>query len=1124
MLKYFKIYKKLDLNKIAKNINIFWKKKKIFKKSFFLKKKKSNFIFYEGPPSANGKPGIHHILSQTIKDIFCRYNTLKGKKVERKGGWDTHGLPIELEIEKKMNLSKRDIEKKISIKKYNHECKISVLRYINYWKNLIEKIGYWIDIENPYLSYKSKYIETIWFLLKKFYKKGLLYKSYSVQPYSPIAGTGLSSHELNLPGAYKKVTDIAVTVQFKIKKNTLSKRFQYIKGNIFFLSWTTTPWTLPSNTALCIRTDINYVLIYTYNPYNFKKINVIIAEKLINKIFTINKFYKKKYFSNFKKKIPYTIIDFFKGYEINKSYYEQLIPWIIPKKNLGKIFKVIHGDFVNTENGTGIVHISPTFGIEDFIVAKKNNIESLLILNDKKKLVPLVDLEGKFLNITPEPFCNKYVKNEYYKNNIPNNSVDLEMALLLKRKKKLFKIEKYTHTYPHCWRTEKPIIYYPLNSWFIKTTKIKKKMIILNEKINWLPKKKKEKKFNYWIHNINDWNLSRSRYWGVPLPIWRTKDGKEEIIIGSIKELINEINKSIIVGFMKKNPFKNFIPENMDEKNYEKVDLHKHIIDKIILCSSSKKPMIRESDVIDVWFDSGSMPYAQIHYPFENKKLIDKKKNFPADFISEGIDQTRGWFFTLHVISCALFKSISYKNVLPIGLVLDKNGHKMSKSKGNSINPFKILKKYSPDVVRWYLVSNSFPWENIKFNINEIENIKKKFFNTLYNTYSFFSLYANIDHFNYLEKDIFIKNRSELDKWILSKINNLIKKVDKYYKNYNPTYVTRKISNFTIKNLSNWYIRLSRRIFWKEKYTQKKISAYQTLYICLFTIAKLASPIAPFYMDNLYQDLVSATKKKYIESVHLVNFPKYNSYFINNSLEKKMNLIQKITSLALSIRKEKKIKVRQPLKKIIILIEKNNKKNYFSNEMLKLIKKEVNIKNIIFLSSYDEYSNILLKKIKPNYKLIGPRLRLNIKKISKILFNLTEKDIYNFEKKGKYIFYIKKKKIYLYLNEVKIFTEGKKGWAISSDKGISVALDTKITKNLKEEGYIREIINIIQIMRKRKKLKIIDKIFLYIKTTQNIYSIIKKNKIFLCKETLSQKIFLKKINKEKNNNIYIKLK
>ncbi|MGB5364261.1 MAG: isoleucine--tRNA ligase, partial [Aureibaculum sp.] len=890
----FREYKGLDLTKVADETLKFWEENDIFQKSITSRDEKKPFVFYEGPPSANGLPGIHHVMARAIKDIFCRYKTLQGYQVKRKAGWDTHGLPIELGVEKELGITKEDIGVKISIEEYNEACKKAVMRYTDVWEDLTRKMGHWVDMHNPYITYKPKYIETVWWLLKQIYDKGLLYKGYTIQPYSPKAGTGLSSHELNQPGTYQDITDTTVVAQFKAIPESLPKDLKEL-GNIYFLAWTTTPWTLPSNTALTVGSKIDYVVVSTYNQYTFEPTNVVLAKKLVKYQFS-GKFYRVesadelKTFKANDKKIPYTILKECKGKEFVGISYEQLLKYALPYQNPENAFRIIAGDFVTTEDGTGIVHTAPTFGADDALVAKQAvpEVPPMLVLDANDNPVPLVDLQGKF-RLEMGEFAGKYVKNEYYEDGeAPERSVDVELAIKLKEENKAFKVEKYKHSYPNCWRTDKPILYYPLDSWFIKVSEKRDRMFDLNETINWKPKSTGEGRFGNWLKNANDWNLSRSRFWGIPLPIWRSEDGSEEIIIGSIEELKKEMQHSIKVGFMDADVFADFEIGNMDEDNYDRVDLHKNIVDKITLVSPSGKPMKREADLIDVWFDSGSMPYAQWHYPFENRELIDENLFFPADFIAEGVDQTRGWFYTQHVIGTLVFDSIAYKNVVSNGLVLDKEGKKMSKRLGNAVDPFETMNKYGADATRWYMISNANPWDNLKFDLDGVDEARRKFFGTLYNTYSFFSLYANIDKFSYAEPDVEISKRPEIDRWILSELNSLIKNVELYYDDYEPTKAARAIQNFVTENLSNWFVRLSRRRFWKGEYGQDKISAYQTLYTCLLTVAKLGSPIAPFYMDQLYRDLTAATVKNKEESVHLTKFPKYEKALVDVSLERKM--------------------------------------------------------------------------------------------------------------------------------------------------------------------------------------------------------------------------------------------
>jgi isoleucyl-tRNA synthetase len=909
----FPEYKGLNLPKVAEEILHYWEENDIFNKSVTTREGKEPYVFFEGPPSANGLPGVHHVLARAIKDIFPRYKTMKGFQVKRKAGWDTHGLPIELGVEKELGITKEDIGTKISVEEYNEACKKAVMRYTDIWNDLTQKMGYWVDMDDPYITYKSKYMESVWWLLKQIYDKGLLYKGYTIQPYSPKAGTGLSSHELNQPGTYQDVTDTTVVAQFKALKDSLPE-FLKDHGDIYFLAWTTTPWTLPSNTALTVGPKIDYVLVQSYNQYTFEPIKVILAKALVGKQFT-GKYVEVESedelldFTKDQKKIPFKILKEFKGADLVEIRYEQLLKYTSPYEHPENAFRVIPGDFVTTEDGTGIVHTAPTFGADDALVAKQvtPEVPPMLVKDENGTLVPLVDLQGRFRPEVGDGLGGKYVKNEYYKEGeAPERSVDVELAIVLKTENKAFKVEKYKHSYPNCWRTDKPILYYPLDSWFIKVTDMKDRMFELNNTINWKPKSTGEKRFGNWLANANDWNLSRSRFWGIPLPIWRTEDGTEQICIGSVAELQTEIDKAVAAGVMKSNPIAQFEPGNMNETNYDLVDLHKNVVDKLVLVSETGKPMKREADLIDVWFDSGSMPYAQWHYPFENKDMIDKNKAYPADFIAEGVDQTRGWFYTLHAIATMVFDSVAYKNVVSNGLVLDKNGQKMSKRLGNAVDPFDTLKKYGADATRWYMISNANPWDNLKFDLEGVEEVSRKFFGTLYNTYSFFSLYTNLDHFTYEEADIPFEQRPELDRWILSELNTLIKKVDQYYFEYEPTKAARAISDFTQDYLSNWYVRLSRRRFWKGDYQTDKISAYQTLYTCMVTLAKLGAPIAPFFMDRLYLDLNKATAKEVFESVHLSDFPVADEQMIDKVLERKMENAQTIASLVLSLRAKEK--------------------------------------------------------------------------------------------------------------------------------------------------------------------------------------------------------------------------
>ena len=1100
----FKEYKNLNLIDVAENVSEFWKANDTFAKSVETRQGNPKFVFYEGPPSANGMPGIHHVMARALKDIFCRYQTQNGKQVFRKAGWDTHGLPVELGVEKELGITKEDIGKKISIEDYNKACREAVMRYTDVWNHLTEKIGYWVDLEDPYITYKSKYMETVWWLLKQLYSKELLYKGYTIQPYSPKAGTGLSSHELNQPGTYRDVTDTTIVAQFKVKKDS-SELFNEVEGDVNVLAWTTTPWTLPSNTALAVGRDIEYVVVKTFNQYTFEPVTVVLARVLLEKNFG-KKFVEgtdedlANYTSD-SKTIPFKIVKEFTGEKLAGTQYEQLIPWFTPDETPEKAFKVIIGDFVTTEDGTGIVHIAPTFGADDARVAKENGVPPMLVKDENDNLVPLVDLQGKFIkgDNVPETFSGKYIKNEYYnEGTAPEKSWDVELAIVLKTENKAFKVEKYVHSYPHCWRTDKPVLYYPLDSWFVKMTAVKDRLVELNETINWKPKSTGEGRFANWLENVNDWNLSRSRYWGIPLPIWRTEDLKEEKIIGSVEELYNEIEKSVAAGLMKENPFKGFEIGNMSEENYSLVDLHKNVVDKVVLVSDSRKAMNRESDLIDVWFDSGAMPYAQLHYPFENKELIDNNKAFPADFIAEGVDQTRGWFYTLHAIGTAVFDSVAYKNVMSNGLVLDKNGQKMSKRLGNAVDPFETLAVYGPDATRWYMISNANPWENLKFDIEGIDEVRRKFFGTLYNTYSFFALYANVDGFKFAEPAV--QNRPEIDRWILSELNLLIKEVKAFYEDYEPTRVARSISNFVNDNLSNWYVRLCRRRFWKGDYSDDKISAYQTLYTCLENVAKLSAPIAPFFMDQLYQDLNKVTGKDSVESVHLTDFPVADESLIDQDLVEKTHLAQNITSMVFSLRKKENVKVRQPLQKVLIpVLDKKTEEQILA--VAELIKQEVNVKELQLINA-EEASHLIVKQIKPNFKTLGSRLGKDMKVVGSEITNLSAEQISSLEKEGK----IDIQGYEITLNDVEISTKDIPGWTVTSDGKTTVALDLKMTDELKSEGIAREFINRIQNLRKEKDFELTDRISIVLEENTPFLQQIKQNEEYISSEVLSNKI------------------
>ncbi|MBZ9627279.1 isoleucine--tRNA ligase [Psychroflexus sp. CAK1W] len=1110
MSKKFPEYKGLDLPKVAEDITRFWDENAIFDKSMDEREGAEPFIFFEGPPSANGMPGIHHVMARSIKDIFCRYKTQKGFQVKRKAGWDTHGLPVELKVEKELGISKEDIGTKISIEDYNKACKEAVMRYTDVWNDLTKKIGYWVDMENPYVTYKSKYMETVWWLLSEIYKKGLIYKGYTIQPYSPKAGTGLSSHELNQPGTYQDVSDTTVTAQFKAIKETLPETLQKVEGDIFFLAWTTTPWTLPSNTALTVGKKIEYVLVKSYNQYTFEPNNVIAAKALIPSLFK-KKFVKvdsEEELKNYKegdKKIPYYIDQSFKGESLIESRYEQLMKFALPYHTPENAFRVIAGDFVTTEDGTGIVHTAPTFGADDAMVCKQvqPEVPGLLVKDDNENLVPLVDLKGKF---RPEAgdLAGKYVKNEYYEDGeAPEKSVDVEIAIQLKEENRAFLVEKYVHSYPNCWRTDKPILYYPLDSWFIKVTEFKDRMHELNKTINWKPAATGEGRFGNWLANANDWNLSRSRYWGIPLPIWRTEEGKEEIIIGSIKELKEEIQKAVKAGVMDKDPFEGFEVDNLSEENYDKVDLHKNTVDQITLVSPSGQPMRREADLIDVWFDSGSMPYAQWHYPFENKEKVEDTWR-SADFIAEGVDQTRGWFYTLHAIGTMIFDDVAYKNVVSNGLVLDKNGQKMSKRLGNAADPFETLKTYGPDATRWYMISNANPWDNLKFDLEGIGEVQRKFFGTLYNTYSFFSMYANLDHFQYKEKDIGRKERPEIDRWILSELNTLIQTVDEFYANYEPTKATRAISEFVQENMSNWYVRLSRRRFWKGDYKTDKISAYQTLFTCLKTIAQLSAPVAPFFSDRLYKDLTSTSLEEHKESVHLANFPKQNPELIDKDLEHKMQMAQSISSLALSLRKKEMIKVRQPLERIMIPVLDPAIKEQIA-EVSELIKSEINVKTIEFI---DDTSGILVKDIKPNFKVLGPRFGKDMKHVAQAIQKMEARDIAELEKAKTIELKVNGEPTAISLEEVEILSQDIEGWLVASGNGLTVALDVTLNEDLVNEGIARELVNRIQNLRKDSGLEVTDRINIELQDSGKLSEAIHQNLDYIKTETLTNTINL----------------
>lgn len=1103
-------YKGLNLPEVAENVMKKWDAQSIFDLSITSREGKTPFVFFEGPPSANGLPGIHHVMARSIKDIFCRYKTLKGFQVKRKAGWDTHGLPVELGVEKELGITKEDIGKKISVEDYNKACREAVMRYTDIWNNLTKQMGYWVDMENPYITYEPKYMESVWWLLGQLYKKELMYKGYTIQPYSPKAGTGLSSHELNQPGCYRDVKDTTVVAQFKMcaGQNTPF-------GNslpIHFLAWTTTPWTLSSNTALAVGPNIDYVLIQSFNQYTFEPIHVILAKNLVG--YQFSKGYKAveteselAAYQSGDKTIPYFIAGECKGTDLVGLQYEQLLPYALPFENADKAFRVIPGDFVTTEDGTGIVHIAPTFGADDAKVAAEAGVPAMLVLDETGKAVPLVDLQGKFRPEMGE-FAGMFVKNEYYEAGTePDKSADVQISIKLKTENKAFKVEKYEHSYPHCWRTDKPILYYPLDSWFVRTSNVKERMMELNNTINWKPESTGTGRFGKWLENVNDWNLSRSRYWGIPIPIWATEEGDEQLIISSIEELKNECEKSVKAGFMTENPLAKFIVGDMSEANYAQIDLHKNYVDTITLVSASGKPMKREADLIDVWFDSGAMPYAQWHYPFENKEFIDNQKGFPGDFIAEGVDQTRGWFYTLHAISTMVFDSVAYKNVISNGLVLDKNGQKMSKRLGNTIDPFKTLDHYGPDATRWYMITNAQPWDNLKFDLDGITEVQRKFFGTLYNTYSFFTLYANIDGFDYSETEIALENRPEIDRWILSKLNTLIQQVDESYETYEPTKAGRLIQDFVNDQLSNWYVRLCRRRFWKSEDSQDKLSAYQTLYTCLETVAILGSPIAPFFMDQLFSDLNAVTKRHAVNSVHLADFPRVNKSMINNDLEAQMEIAQRVSSLVLGLRKKERLKVRQPLQKIMVpALSESFAKNI--QHVAELILSEVNVKELELL---EEGNSMLVKSIKPNFKTIGPKYGKQMKAISALVAEFNQEDIASIESTNAWTGEIDGIEIQLDANDFEIVAQDIPGWLVSSENGITVALDITLTEELRQEGIARELINRVQNLRKDSGLEVTDKINLFVECSAEIQQAIETNQSYVCNEVLATSILFEKL-------------
>ncbi|PKP49384.1 MAG: isoleucine--tRNA ligase [Bacteroidetes bacterium HGW-Bacteroidetes-11] len=1091
-MKKYPEYKQLNLTVIGNDVLKTWEDENVFQKSLDIRRDSKPYIFYEGPPSANGTPGIHHVMARAIKDIFCRYKTMKGFLVNRKAGWDTHGLPIEIAVEKTLGITKEDIGKKISVDDYNKACRKEVMKYKDMWDDLTRKIGYWVDLEHPYITFDNKYMETIWFLLAKLYDKGLLYKGYTIQPYSPAAGTGLSTHELNQPGCYRDVKDNTLVAQFKVIRDSKSEKlFADLHGDLFFLAWTTTPWTLPSNTALAVGKGIDYVKVKTFNPYSHLPVTVILAKELCSKYFPEkNAELSLSDYEAGHKAIPFEVIENFKGSELEGIRYEQLLPYAQPEE--GDAFMAVTGDFVTTEDGTGIVHIAPSFGADDFKVARQNGIGALT----------LVDRQGRFTEEMGE-FAGRYVKAEYAADYDPakEDNVDIDIIVKLKKENRAFKTEKYEHSYPHCWRTDKPILYYPLDSWFIRTTAYKEKMLSLNKTINWKPEATGTGRFGNWLENLVDWNLSRSRYWGTPIPIWMSEDKEEILCIGSVAQLKEEIEKAIEAGFMTVNPLAAYIPGDNSDENYNSFDLHRPYVDDIVLVSASGKKMLRETDLIDVWFDSGAMPFAQFHYPFENKETLDQY--FPADFIAEGVDQTRGWFFTLHAIATMAFDTLSFKTVISNGLVLDKSGNKMSKRLGNAVDPFETLEKYGPDATRWYMLTNAQPWDNLKFDLEGIGEVQRKFFGTLYNTYNFFAVYANIDGFTFSQPEVKLSERPEIDRWILSELNSLVKAVDSYYDDYEPTKAGRAISDFVDAHLSNWYVRLSRRRFWKGDYGTDKISAYQTLYTCLETIAILSAPIAPFFSDRLFMDLNGISNRNQATSVHLADFVVADETMIDKELEERMQMAQRISSMVLSLRKQHRIRVRQPLSRIMVPVSTEMQKDQI-NAVKNLILSEVNIKDIEYISG----QGILVKKIKPNFKALGPRYGKLMKQIAMVLSGISQEEINAYETIGSLKIRVEGEEVEMIQGDAEVITEDIPGWVVATDGNLTVALDVTITEQLREEGIARELVNRIQNIRKEKNFGITDKIKLEIEKNNGLSSALINNNSYICSETLSETLDL----------------
>ncbi|MFY9154499.1 MAG: isoleucine--tRNA ligase [Prolixibacteraceae bacterium] len=1124
----FQVYKQLDLSEINKEVLKRWEDDDTFHKSISTREGHPTFVFYEGPPSANGMPGIHHVMARAIKDTFCRYKTMKGFRVHRKAGWDTHGLPVELGVEKSLGITKDDIGKKITVAEYNAACRTEVMKYTREWEELTRLMGYWVNMDDPYITYDNRYIETIWWLLKQLFEKNLLYKGYTIQPFSPAAGTGLSSHELNQPGCYRDVKDTTAIAQFKAIRDEKSEfLYENLDTDLYFLAWTTTPWTLPSNTALCVGPKITYVKVRSFNPYTGEPVTLILAKNLFATHFDLrNEALSLEDYNPGDKKIPYRVLAEYSGTELEGVNYEQLIGWVKPK---GDAFRVITGDFVTTEDGTGIVHIAPTFGADDDRVAKQHGIVPLIVDDKDGKRQPLVDRNGRFFLIenmdpgfvaayvnqeTYPEYAGRFVKNEYNeKLGDDDATVDIDICVMLKGQNKAFKVEKHVHTYPHCWRTDKPILYYPLDSWFIKTTAVKDKMIALNNTINWKPQSTGTGRFGNWLENLVDWNLSRSRFWGTPLPIWRTEDGSEIKCIGSTQELMNEIDAAVAAGFMEKNIYAGFEIGNNSKDNYEKIDLHRPFVDDIFLVSESGKKMFREPDLIDVWFDSGAMPFAQRHYPFENKEKFNEV--YPADFIAEGVDQTRGWFFTLHAISTMISDNVAFKNIISNGLVLDKNGNKMSKRLGNAVDPFASIEEYGSDALRWYMLTNSQPWDNLKFDLAGVDEVKRKFFGTLYNTYNFFAMYANIDGFTFAEDEIPVDERPELDRWVISLLNTLIKEVGESLENYEPTRAGRAISEFVSENLSNWFVRLSRKRYWGGSYDKEKISAYQTLYTCLNSVAKLSAPIVPFYADLLYTDLNKISGKETDQSVHLADFPVFDESLINTDLEQKMALAQKASSMILGLRRKEKLKVRQPLAKIMVPVLNPTFQEQF-DAVKNIILSEVNVKEVEYLT---DAAGIISKKIKANFKTLGPKFGKLMKQISGEIAGFNQEDISKLEKTGNFDLNIGGETISLSLEDVEIQTEDIPGWLVASEGSLTIALDIVLSEELKQEGIAREFINKIQNIRKESDFEVTDRIVLKIQKNEFYNLAVENFKEYISNQTLASELVMLDLIDEENSNL-----